>query len=106
VQPSYPSLTGQNEPDFSKRTLTDDVKVVEAALRKLVEDENLTVLVVMHSYGGLVRAESVPEELTLKSCKESGLSGGVAHFFYNAAFVMPMSQSVTSAIGDSPDHDH
>ncbi|PVH99908.1 alpha/beta-hydrolase [Periconia macrospinosa] len=106
VQPSYPSLAGQDEPDFTKKTLADDVQVVEAAIRKLVEDENKTVVVAMHSYGGLVGAESVPEDLTLKRRKERGLSGGVAYFFYNAAFVMPKGQSVATAVGDSPNHDH
>lgn len=106
VQPSYPSLTGQDEPDFATKTLADDVQVVETAIKDLVDGEGKTVLVVMHSYGGLVGAEAVPETLTLKSRKERGLPGGVASLFYFAAFVMPMGQSIATAVGDSPDHDH
>ena len=106
VQPSYPSLTGQDEPDFTKKTLADDVRVVETAIGNLVDGEGKTVLVVMHSYGGLVGAEVVPEDLTLKSRRDRGLPGGVASLFYFAAFVMPMGQSVATAVGDSPNHDH
>ncbi|EMR71587.1 putative methyltransferase domain-containing protein [Eutypa lata UCREL1] len=106
VQPSYPSLTGQDEPDFTKKTLADDVRVVETAIGNLVDGEGKTVLVVMHSYGGLVGAEVVPEDLTLKSRRDRGLPGGVASLFYFAAFVMPMGQSVATAVGDSPNHDY
>ncbi|KAI1500727.1 alpha/beta-hydrolase [Biscogniauxia marginata] len=106
VQPSYPSLSGQDEQDFAKKTLADDVGVVEAVIKKQVEGEGKTVLVVMHSYGGLVGAEAVPEELILKDRKSHGLPGGVAYLFYFSAFVMPMGQSVATAVGDSPDHDH
>ncbi|KAI1073860.1 alpha/beta-hydrolase [Whalleya microplaca] len=106
VQPSYPSLTGQDEPDFIKKTLADDVQAVEAVIKKLVDGEGKTVVVVMHSYGGLVGAEAVPEDLTVQSRKERGLPGGVAHLFYLSAFVMPMGQSVVTAVGDSPAHGH
>ncbi|KAI6093212.1 alpha/beta-hydrolase [Hypoxylon rubiginosum] len=106
VQPSYPSLSNQDSPDFTKKTLADDVAVVEAVIKQLVDGEGKTVLVAMHSYGGLIGAEAVPEELTVKSRKARGLSGGVAYLFYVSAFVLPMGQSVATAVGDSPDHDH
>ncbi|KAI1097139.1 alpha/beta-hydrolase [Jackrogersella minutella] len=106
VQPSYPSLTGQDEPDFTKKTLSDDAGAAEAAIKKLVDGEGKTVLVAMHSYGGLVGAEAVPEDLTLKNRKDRGLPGGVAYLFYFAAFVMPMGESVAMTVGDSPDQEH
>ncbi|KAI1768026.1 alpha/beta-hydrolase [Hypoxylon sp. FL1150] len=106
VQPSYPSLTDQDSPDFTKKTLTDDVAVVEAAIEQLVDGEGKTVLVAMHSYGGLIGAEAVPEDLTLQSRQARGLPGGVAYLFYVSAFVLPMGQSVATVVGDSPDHDH
>ncbi|KAJ4303192.1 hypothetical protein N0V90_002085 [Kalmusia sp. IMI 367209] len=105
VQPSFPTLTGQDEPDFTKKTLADDVQVTEDAIRKLVDDGK-TVVLAMHSYGGLVGAEAVPEDLTLANRKERGLPGGVSHLFYFSAFVMPKGQSIGTAVGDSPDHDH
>ncbi|KAF3761066.1 alpha/beta-hydrolase [Cryphonectria parasitica EP155] len=105
VQPELPSLTGQDQPDFPQKTLADDSAVIEAALQRLVQDEAKKVVVVMHSYGGLVGAEAVPEELTLSSREHRGLlAGGVAHFIYVAAFVMPPGQSIGAAMRDSPNH--
>lgn len=106
LQPSFPSLTGQDQPDFTQKTLADDVAVVENVIKKLVEVEGKTVLVVMHSYGGLVGAEAVPKEFSRESRKDRSLPGGVSHLFYFSAFVMPKGQSVATAVGDSPDHDH
>ncbi|KAF2437242.1 hypothetical protein P171DRAFT_459309 [Karstenula rhodostoma CBS 690.94] len=103
-RPPYPSLN-QEDPDFIAKDLSDDAASVEIILRKLVEEESKTVVVVMHSYGGLVGAEAVPEELTLKDRKEKTLAGGVSHLFYFAAFVMPPGQSVIKTVGPSPDHD-
>lgn len=82
VQPPFPSLTDQDDPDFTKRTLADDAWAVEAVTNKLVAREGRTVLVLMHSYGGLVGAEAVPEDLTLRDRKGRGLPGGVARLFY------------------------
>lgn len=94
----------QSDPEFTKKSLKDDADVVEATIRRLV-DEGRIVIIVMHSYGGLVGGEAVSEDLTLKSRQTRGLPGGVAHLFYCAAFVMPKGQSIASAVGDSPDHD-
>jgi pimeloyl-ACP methyl ester carboxylesterase len=104
VQPRYPSLN-QDDPDLASRDLTDDVAVVEAAIRDIVEEQNKRAIIVMHSYGGLVGAESVPEELTVKSRQEKGLDGGVEHLFYLTAFVMPLGRSIFDMIGNSTQHE-
>lgn len=104
VQPKYPSLN-QADPDLASRDLTDDIAVVEAAIREIVEEQNRTAIIVMHSYGGLVGAESVPEELTVKSRQEKGLDGGVEHLFYFTAFVMALGRSISDMIGNSTQHD-
>lgn len=106
VQPSFPSLMDQDDPDFTKRTLADDAEAVEAVIKKLVAGEGRTVLALMHSYGGLVGAEAIPEDLTLRDRKGRGLPGGVARLLYCTAFVLPRGQSVATAVGDSADHDH
>lgn len=106
LQPSFPSLTGQDQPDFTQKTLADDVEVVENVIKKLVEVEGKTAVVVMHSYGGLVGAEAVPKDLSLESRRDRNLPGGVAHLFYFSAFVIPKGQSIATAVGDSPSLDH
>ncbi|KAK7740483.1 hypothetical protein SLS53_005326 [Cytospora paraplurivora] len=88
VQPSFPSLTDHHDPDFTKKTLDDDIQVVETTIRKLVEHEGKRVLVFMHSYGGLVGAEAIPDDLTFASRNERDLPGGVAYLFYLAGFVL------------------
>ena len=100
VQPEFPSLN-QADPNLASRDLTNDVAVVEAAIRCIIEEHNNTVIIVMHSYGGLVGAESVPEELTVTSRQQKGLAGGVKHLFYFTAFVMELGRSVFDTIGNS-----
>ncbi|PSN67693.1 catalytic protein [Corynespora cassiicola Philippines] len=104
VQPEYPSLD-QADPNLSSRDLDDDATVAEAAIRDIVEEHNKTAIIVMHSYGGLVGAESVPQELTVNSRQEKGLDGGVKHLFYFSAFVMALGRSVYDTIGNSTQHD-
>lgn len=103
VQPKYPSLN-QTDPNLTSRTLADDAAVAEAAIRDIVEC-NKTAIVVMHSYGGLVGAEAVPEELTVSNRQAQGLPGGVAHLFYFTAFVMALGKSIYDSTGNSTQHD-
>jgi pimeloyl-ACP methyl ester carboxylesterase len=105
VQPSLPSLCGQDEPDFASKNLRTDADEVQSVLRRLVEEEKRHVLVLMHSYGGLVGIEAIPEELTRKSRQSRGLEGGVIHLFFFSAFVLAEGQSVLSAFGESPNND-
>jgi pimeloyl-ACP methyl ester carboxylesterase len=99
--PPLPSLTDPDMPDFTSKTLADDAAAVQLELRRLVEGDGRDVLVAMHSYGGLVGSEAIPQELTLAKRKDKGLPGGVMHLFYFAAIIIPAGQSVLSAFGDS-----
>ncbi|KAK7908769.1 hypothetical protein PG985_016072 [Apiospora marii] len=105
VQPHLPSLCGQDEPDFASKNLSTDAGKVQSVLRPLVEEESLSVLVLLHSYGGLVGIEAIPEELSRQHRKTRGLAGGVIHLFFFTAFVLAEGQSVLSAFGESPNND-
>ncbi|KAI1654338.1 catalytic protein [Daldinia decipiens] len=59
-----------------------------AVLRRLVEEKSRTVLVLMHSYGGLVGSEAVLDEFGWNKRKDRGLTGGVIYLFFFAAFVL------------------
>jgi len=59
----------------------------------------------MHSYGGVVGSEAIPQYLSFKSRKERGLKGGVIHLFFFSALLLDEGQSFLSAIGESPAHD-
>jgi pimeloyl-ACP methyl ester carboxylesterase len=105
VCPPLPSCTGTNASDFPTRTLIDDALSVRRELIRLIEYESKKVVVVMHSYGGLVGSEAVSEDLSYSRRRSQGLSGGVIHLFYYSAFILPKGQSVLSAFGESPNND-
>ncbi|KAK7698173.1 hypothetical protein SLS64_012849 [Diaporthe eres] len=105
VQPRLPSLTDHDSPEFAKRDLSDDSRAIEAEAKRLVLDETKDVMVVMHSYGGLVGSDAIPEDLSLQSRRRAGLAGGVCRLFYFAAFVLDQGKSVLSAFGESPNND-
>jgi alpha-beta hydrolase superfamily lysophospholipase len=105
VQPELPTGTNSEISDFTKKDLNDDTKVVQDVIRDLVEEKGLKVVVVMHSYGGLVGSNAILQEWSLDKRQSLRLSGGVAHLFYFSAFIMGVGQSVMGTYGKSPDNE-
>ncbi|KAE8398255.1 hypothetical protein BDV37DRAFT_291143 [Aspergillus pseudonomiae] len=89
IHPSLPSCSNVEADDFPTRTLENDARAITEALEQLVEREEKLVVVVMHSYGGILEGEK----------------GGVWHLFYYAAFVLPEGASVMGTFGESPNND-
>lgn len=58
----------------------------------------------MHSYGGLVGAEGVPEDLSWSNRESRGLPGGVSHLFFFAASILAEGQSVLDIFGEPPNN--
>ncbi|GAD96271.1 hypothetical protein ANI_1_2066104 [Paecilomyces variotii No. 5] len=104
VHPKLPSCS-PNDADFATRTLADDSHAVTTALQSLVQKDGKYVIVLMHSYGGLVGSDAVFENLSYEKRKKAGAPGGVIHLFYFCAFVLPPGQSVLKAFGESPNND-
>src|SRR4051812_32681658 len=77
IHPALPSCTNTDSPTFPSITLVDDALAVRLELTRQVEYEGKTVVVVMHSYGGLVGSEAIPEELSYSKRQAKGLPGGV-----------------------------
>ncbi|CAG8958363.1 hypothetical protein HYFRA_00011040 [Hymenoscyphus fraxineus] len=102
IHPKLPSCTDVSHPDFPSKDLIDDALAVRSAVTRLVEYESKTVVLVMHSYGGLVGSEAVPPELSYAHRKSKGLEGGVIHLFYFTAFIMEEENSVLGTFGESP----
>ncbi|KJZ72503.1 hypothetical protein HIM_08172 [Hirsutella minnesotensis 3608] len=102
IHPALPSISGHDDPAFSSRTLADDARVIRRELEQLVEEQNKTVFVLMHSYGGLVGGEAIPEELSREARRRAGSAGGVIHLFYFAAVILSPGQSVLGVFGESP----
>lgn len=103
--PVLPSCSKTEEPEFPFKTLLDDTEEVKNVVDKLVKVENKTVVLVMHSYGGLVGSNAIEEELSFSKRKLAGLKGGVIHLFYFAAFVLGKQQSILGVFGESPNND-
>jgi hypothetical protein len=102
--PTLPSCSNTDSPDFPLITLADDAAVVRRQVTRLVE-ENKTVVLVMHSYGGLVGNEAIPEGLSYSDRQSRGFRGGVIHLFMFAAFLIEEGKSVLDAFGESPNND-
>ena len=88
VHPSLPTCSNTNEPNFPSLTLLNDAQAVREKLELLVEREQKTVMVVMHSYGGLVGSEAIPESMSHDKRRKDGLLGGVIHLFFFSAFLL------------------
>ena len=83
--------------------LYDDAKVVRTELDKLVVEEQKEVIVVLHSYGGIVGTQAVDVSLSRRVRKADGLAGGVLQLVYMSAFLLPLGKSpVTPVDGDVP----
>ncbi|OKL60817.1 hypothetical protein UA08_03815 [Talaromyces atroroseus] len=86
------------------RTLTDDALSIGKEVEHLI-DQGRTVVVFMHSYGGLVGNEAIPQRLSYSSRRAQGEQGGVLHLFLCTAFLLQKGQTVLSAFGESPNND-
>ena len=105
IHPRLPSCSDTESPTFPQLSLIDDALVIRTELTRQIEYEGKIVVVVMHSYGGLVGSEATIEEFGYDKRQAQGLPGGVIHFFYYASFVLEEGQSVFSAFGESPNND-
>jgi len=103
--PSLPSCSNVSAADFPSKALDDDTNAVKSVLERLVNDEGKRVVVVMHSYGGLVGSNAISKELSYSHRNAVGKAGGVIHLFYFAAFVLDEGQSVLGAFGKSENND-
>ncbi|KAF2758031.1 alpha/beta-hydrolase [Pseudovirgaria hyperparasitica] len=81
-------------------THRDDVALVQKELKKLV-DAGRDIVVVMHSYGGLVGSDSIEGFV-----KKAGSSkGGVVAAVYHTAFIVEPGNNVLGSFGDGPSPD-
>ena len=94
----YPVSTPVLPTDSGKRpaTYADDVRVVRETLSRLVE-QGKNVLMLMHSYGGLV-ASSAVKSLSLREREANNQLGGVVHLIYLSAYMVREGQSVMDII--------
>ena len=77
----------------------DDAKCIRSEIKNIVEDGGKDVILVLHSYGGIVGTEATDEAFGKTSRESRGLSGGVKQILYMCAFLLPLGDSLGSAFG-------
>lgn len=77
--------------------LKDDAAATRAVLERLA-GEGKKIILVVHSYGGLVGANAV-KGLGEKERVAQGKTGGVVLFVYLSAFVAPLGTSINAMLG-------
>ena len=90
---TYPSV-GAEPPN---KGLADDAAALRATLEKTA-DAGKDIVLVVHSYGGLVGQNAV-EGLDRKQRHAAGKKGGVINFVYMAAFVAPKGATIKEMLG-------
>ncbi|RMD43476.1 hypothetical protein DV735_g1645, partial [Chaetothyriales sp. CBS 134920] len=77
-----------------------DVEAIQATIREFA-DQGKDVLLVVHSYGGIVGSEAV-KGLDKVSREKEGLRGGLSRLFFCSAFLLPENGSLIEAFGNEP----
>jgi pimeloyl-ACP methyl ester carboxylesterase len=93
--PRQPS-TGASPPD---KTLYDDAAIVRAELEVLIE-HGQDVLLVMHSYGGMVGTQAAAG-LGREERSKQGKKGGIVKLLYACSFMLPLGADLCNALGGS-----
>ena len=96
--PFLPSCTGARPPTAS---LASDTQLIRRFAEQLA-DQGRAIVVVMHSYGGVVAAGAL-EGLDARSRAARGLRGGVAHLVGLAAHLHPPGVGVLDLVREMGD---
>ena len=93
VAPALPSTGGEVQ-----QGLHADAHVVEKAIEGLVAAEE-DILIIAHSYGGMVATEALKVHKTRKARAMIGKKGGVLGIAFIAAFVFTAGQTLLGGLG-------
>ncbi|KAI1017046.1 hypothetical protein LB504_007079 [Fusarium proliferatum] len=96
LQPN--NVTADSDEDIKGKTHVDDVEAIRKSLQPALNEDKRIVLV-CHSYGGIPGSAAV-EGYQVHERQAKGLSGGISHVVYIAAFALPVKGlSLLSAAG-------
>src|ERR1700761_6439425 len=82
--------------------LMEDAYVIRTELSNLIDTESRDVIVIAHSYGGMVATQGITKELGKQYRKAQGKSGGIIRIIYMCAFIVTLGESLGSALGGGP----
>lgn len=94
--PHLRTCSGVSPPTAS---LADDVAYVRNVVESVVEAGE-RVLMIMHSYGGVVGTGAV-EGLSLSERKAAGLPGGIIHLLYLCAYILAPGSTIWGIVQDA-----
>ena len=99
---SYPTEAVQlKSPGNSVTTHLEDTDIVRKALESLIVSEGKTVILVMHSYGGVAGTNAV-QGLEAAAREKNGQKGGIINCLFVAAFLVPKGKSLIGMFPESP----
>ncbi|KAF5632719.1 hypothetical protein F52700_6256 [Fusarium sp. NRRL 52700] len=92
------NVTAGNDESIKGKTHLDDVEAIRKSLQPAL-DQGKRIVLVCHSYGGIPGSAAV-EGYQVHEREAAGLSGGISHVVYIAAFALPVKGlSLLSAAG-------
>jgi len=97
IVPPLPSVGGSENP---LPGLPEDVTAVKKVLKELAE-EGKSIILLCHSYGGVVGSCAV-EGLDAGSRAKEGKTGGVVKVVFMSAFMIPKGMSLLAMLGGQP----
>ncbi|KAB8255671.1 Alpha/beta hydrolase fold-1 [Aspergillus pseudonomiae] len=98
----YPTQTiahPTNGADPPTKTLTDDTTNLRQTLSRLIDQEGKGVVLIAHSYGGLVTSNAA-EGLGRQERANQSLQGGIVLLIYMTAFLVPRGESLFGVLGE------
>lgn len=99
---SYPTEAVQlKSPGNAVKSHLEDTAVVRKALESLIVSGGKTVILVMHSYGGVAGTNAV-HGLEAAARQEKGEKGGIIHCLFITAFLVPKGNSLIGMFPEAP----
>ena len=92
----HPSVNGSVPPN---KTFQDDVDALRAKARDLI-DQGLKVVVLCHSYGGMVATNAFNASHAYTERSKNGQSGGIIRLIYMCAFLPQIGMSAIDYVTD------
>lgn len=77
-----------------------DVQAIQDVLKPLV-DQGKDILLMLHSYGGIIGNEAI-QGFAKADRRKEGKKGGVSHIYFCSAFALPAGQSLMDALNNEP----
>lgn len=79
--------------------MIDDARRITDELVRLVDIQNKNVVIVAHSYGGIVATQAAEARFSKASRDSNGKEGGLIRIIYLAAPLVPVGASLSTPLG-------